>query len=548
MQMLDTPPPADDGGDQALAGPGTMPEAGAGAAPAGVEGAREVIGVSDAVDAAGVVGAAGTADTAEGLAGDPDTAEPQDCAAESDVIGLVAVGDTLIGLSVAHVREAVPRPDRLSALPMSVPGLLGAMILREQTIPVVDMRRILDLPPRTDAGGIVIVLRNRGKLIGLLADSLRGMASIPHADRRPIRSIRADQSGRRRTTFVQDGTVVTLIEADEIFGDPELPFVDEADRAGGQRAGGRTKAYLLCGYNGHDMAIEATEVEATQPLSALLDSPVATGMCDGVVRHHDREVPILDTLKAFGLGGNFCRPEQTAGVLIRFPDRGLLGFELDRFHDIVRLSEAQMIDRPAVVATRSELFRGAYIRDDGRRFLVVDLDRLKAEAQFQEFATATLRPVEAPEAEAEAEVLSRDLYLIFRAAKRLACPIDDAFEIIRIPEEIMYADARHDGYVGSITHRRMVVPIFCMARILGEYVFYDESDSGILLVRRGGQMFGFMVEKFHEVSRGRLLPDQAEEEFGVIQRQKERDLISVVDLPTFIAGVEGDGSGGGALG
>ncbi|BBU58656.1 hypothetical protein KU6B_49210 [Mameliella alba] len=90
----------------------------------------------------------------------------------------------------------------------------------------------------------------------------------------------------------------------------------------------------------------------------LQDSPLAHGPCDGVIHHHGTDIPILDSLQLFGLGGNFSRPESSASVALRAPGGGLVAFGIDRFFDIVHTRTEDLLDVPRVISGRSDLFSG----------------------------------------------------------------------------------------------------------------------------------------------------------------------------------------------
>ena len=101
--------------------------------------------------------------------------------AHAETYGLVGIAGTLVAIEVLHIREAVPFPGNVSPLAMDLPGLLGAMVLRQDTIPLTDIGAILGLyseQPLSERVVIILMDDSQQRMIGLVVDSLQGMTSL----------------------------------------------------------------------------------------------------------------------------------------------------------------------------------------------------------------------------------------------------------------------------------------------------------------------------------------------------------------------------------
>ena len=435
--------------------------------------------------------------------------DPPEPASHRDIYGLIDVGGRRLAILALNIREAVPFPNSLSAIAASLPGLLGAMVLRQDTIPLIDMAVLLDIQsevPMDKRVVIIVIDSDHRRLVGLVVDSLQGMTALE-----PQQIARMGVVGQSNLlaggeSFVNDGIVVGLFDPQILFDRPNLPYALQRNRKTGRGATAHSgqQAYLLCSYNDHGIAFPVRNIQATIPMNTIRDSPMRHGPCDGIIEHHDMEIPILDSLRILGLGRNNSRPERSSSVAMRVPTGGFICFEIDRFFDIVPAGEASLQKMPEVISSRSDLFLGILIRDDGSHFLVLDDEKLLGEEAVVQLASTTIKDLDtAEEEDARAAALGRSaLYLLSTSAQRvMACTLTDIVEILRLPKSLLAAKVRHDGFMGTLSHRGHLIPVFAIASLLGECATFEDEKACVMLFRVDGQLFGAVVEELVEVAR-----------------------------------------------
>ncbi len=127
-------------------------------------------------------------------------------------------------LEIRYVREVHPLKD-LTPLPCTPPFVLGIVNLRGRMTPVIDIKKFFDLPDKglTDMHRIILVRGNDLEL-GLLADAIEGVRSIPldslQASLPTLIGIRSD--------YLRGVTAERLVVLDlaRILADPKI-IVDE---------------------------------------------------------------------------------------------------------------------------------------------------------------------------------------------------------------------------------------------------------------------------------------------------------------------------------
>ena len=84
----------------------------------------------------------------------------------------VRVAGTLYGIEAGHVQEVMGLAP-LTRLPLAAPGVAGLMNLRGRIVTVLELRRCLGLPARSEGTSAVnLVLRPADNPMGLLADEI----------------------------------------------------------------------------------------------------------------------------------------------------------------------------------------------------------------------------------------------------------------------------------------------------------------------------------------------------------------------------------------
>lgn len=118
------------------------------------------------------------------------------------------------GLETAYVREVYPLRE-LTPVPCTPPFVAGIVNVRGQILSVVDLKRFFDLPEKglTDLNK-VIVARTDGMELGILADGILGVRTVPLTELQPslptLTGIRAEylKGVTKERVVVLDGVAI----------------------------------------------------------------------------------------------------------------------------------------------------------------------------------------------------------------------------------------------------------------------------------------------------------------------------------------------------
>jgi purine-binding chemotaxis protein CheW len=122
-----------------------------------------------------------------------------------------AVGEDRYLLDILRVKE-VARVQKMTRLPKSPPGMAGVIDLRGTFVPIVDIRRRLDLPSQPPGRqSRIIVVVTQGRVAGLLVDQLLPVVRLSTAEVQAAPRLTGDVSNGFLTGMCSQGEEVYLL-------------------------------------------------------------------------------------------------------------------------------------------------------------------------------------------------------------------------------------------------------------------------------------------------------------------------------------------------
>ncbi len=93
--------------------------------------------------------------------------------------------DDLYAVDIMRINEII-RPQKLTVLPKAPAFIEGVINLRGTVIPVVDLRKRFDMPPRpSSASTRLLIIRVAGQSLGLVVDDVTEVITVPVKDIKP---------------------------------------------------------------------------------------------------------------------------------------------------------------------------------------------------------------------------------------------------------------------------------------------------------------------------------------------------------------------------
>ncbi|QOV95740.1 MULTISPECIES: chemotaxis protein CheW [unclassified Novosphingobium] len=444
------------------------------------------------------------------------------------LFGLIRIAGLCAALPVAAIREVVPCPSRLEPFPASRPDIAGALELRGEVIPVIDLAQALN--PSVDGGGqqfdersIVVILRQEQHIFAVLADGIIGVMPLTTREISPLSQAATDEGVRLFfSTFRVAAHNGVVLDPAAIIGLPGM--VTATDRAASKDDSRQIdEPILVFTVAGLRLALPASCVDASLPSADLLPTPKETELWIAQREYKGAEIPVVDTLHLLGHGSLPKGRRSGAGIVVRtqLPNPvppgwtepfGLVALLIDTVDDIGRFAARCFSPLLQDAVAGAVLSLGILETADGSALLInaqklaahEGLRNLGVIRNVQETATTAVRIGQADELTTRP---TEKPFLVFSVGdQRFSTPLGSVEEILLAQAATLPMPSGDCGMLGLFASRGHCVPLLDLSYVLGEAA---TRDGRYIIVTRtdhpdGLRRAGFRVDELHSVDRKAL--------------------------------------------
>jgi purine-binding chemotaxis protein CheW len=142
------------------------------------------------------------------------------------------LGEQEYGLAIGAVDEVACLPDHITRLPKAPAFIEGVMNLRGSVVPIVDLRRRFDLPPREPGSAQrVLILAVAGGKTGFMVDGVSEIIKVPVDAIRPTPELSAEQIRLigRVVNLDEQGRMILLVDVAHLLDQVEADVLAKLD-------------------------------------------------------------------------------------------------------------------------------------------------------------------------------------------------------------------------------------------------------------------------------------------------------------------------------
>ncbi len=131
------------------------------------------------------------------------------------------------GIELTRIKEII-RYQELTVVPEAPSFILGILSLRGIAVPVIDLRKLFNLPGKAiNEYSVIIVMEVLGRLMGMLVDGVSDMINIKKENITPPPRF----TERKGMKFIQgmvekDKKFIMLLDVNKIFSSDEIEEID----------------------------------------------------------------------------------------------------------------------------------------------------------------------------------------------------------------------------------------------------------------------------------------------------------------------------------
>ena len=392
-----------------------------------------------------------------------------------------------IALKAEQVNEATPIQGKLQMLPGSIDFLEGIMHLRNDVIPVINLKKRLGLEDRSyspDAKVAVVSMLNTR--YGLLFEDIKEVFRAEPAIIDPVNpELRTDDRVISDLIKLEAGKrVVELLDLNHLFNSVPDELTDQLEKLepqGKAEASTAYNRYVIFSAGGQDYGVT---VDMTREITFSLEinDMFRTGMTAGAIELRGRTIPVLNTVGMLTNNNNAeFTVKETTRILILEQDDCSAGLIVDEIKEIITIYDNEILPFPSA---GNNNVKGLFPRSTGHNIILLDIYSLVCKHMESLKSVANIGNGKDKSEEYEAKeaaqstshhLITENCYLIFTIGKNFAIEIKDVKEIIE--DNALMEVPGSTGFSTSVINLRgEVVPVINLRNF-----FHIESrtDSGL---------------------------------------------------------------------
>ncbi|MCF8005765.1 MAG: chemotaxis protein CheW, partial [Chromatiaceae bacterium] len=297
-------------------------------------------------------------------------------------------------------------------VPRAESHVLGLMNLRNRLLPLVSLRCLLELPPRTaDEHSRIVVVRLGTVTVGLVMDSVNEVLRVPTSAVEPMPTLLAASGNLQEITEIcrlgEGGKrLVSVISIRNLFRHSSIQEAldslntmqesDSTERNGKDGQRDDEEQVVVFRLDKEEFGVPIASVqEIVRVPDELTHVPKAPAFVEGVINLRGSVLPVIDQRRRLGLPTVERNDRQR--IMVFLLDGVRIGFIVDVVAEVLKIPHAAIEPAPQLSAEQAQLItRVANMQKQKRLIQLLDPTHLIAREQRQELASLADRAEAAP--------------------------------------------------------------------------------------------------------------------------------------------------------
>jgi purine-binding chemotaxis protein CheW len=307
-------------------------------------------------------------------------------------------------INIMHVQEII-RVTELSKIPNAPEFVEGVVSLRDQLLPIVNLRKKFNMPlvEVTEDSRIIVVNLEKNS-VGILVDSMSEVLMVGNNTIEGLPSFMNDtqteqlngvaklQDGKRLIMIMDVEKVLSIKEFNQIQSEVETPEGNIESSNESSEAGGNTglqKSIASSAHSDEDQyvtfeigkerfGVNISQVQEIIWLTDITHVPNVRNYIEGVVNLRGNVLPVMDIRKRFHLA-EIERTDSSSIVVVDIASRKT-GVIVDAVSNVMRLNRDDIEPPPPIIAGLDASFvKGVgKIKNDERMLIILNLEEVVA--------------------------------------------------------------------------------------------------------------------------------------------------------------------------
>ncbi|APA71320.1 chemotaxis protein CheW [Janthinobacterium sp. 1_2014MBL_MicDiv] len=430
--------------------------------------------------------------------------------AATELFGSFFLGDDEFALPASCIREVVNYPARVTTLPLSPPYLEGMFTLRGSVIPVVNLGRLFHADaPRAVPSDKIAILDFQQVLIGIVFQDTGEILRVPASQRSALQYAAGDAHAVIAGTILLDGgaRLLQILDPQAMLRIENVPHVLALQASGAKLSTARYHAQserrqcVSFHAAGATFAFEMCAIQEIIRVPELHSSILNSELCLGRMHFRGSQVAVVDfgALLHAAASGKATTPDQRI-IVVRLDDT-TVGFLVDSVDSIVHFFGDEVLPIPLLSKARAAMFAGCITKEGLGDIIFLDHKEILSQTEIVEMRDghARLYPADAETASAATLKAQRRVYITFTVETQFAVEIGQVREIIDFSADITTPPGMPACMRGMLNLRQQMISIIDLRQLYAMPALPDASAGKILIVERGEERYGFLVDKVDNI-------------------------------------------------
>ena len=301
------------------------------------------------------------------------TAEADDDESNDDELQLVSfeVAEQEYAIAIEDVQEIVQIPEEIVHVPHSAAHVMGVMTLRNRLLPLVNLRRMFDLPSHEhDEHSRIVVVALGSTSVGVVMDSVNEVLRVPKADVEAMPGLLARDSNLADITDIcrlnNGKRLVSIISAENLFrhsavkealtsvetmhDDTRLENADDAD----DEILDDDEQVVVFRLDKEEFGVPIESVqEIVRVPEELTHIPKAPSFVEGVINLRGSVLPVIDLRRRLGMETIERTDRQRVMVFLIAGMR--TGFIVDSVAEVLKIHKNSIEASPCLSSEQATL-------------------------------------------------------------------------------------------------------------------------------------------------------------------------------------------------
>jgi purine-binding chemotaxis protein CheW len=425
-----------------------------------------------------------------------------------------SIAGEVFAINMSPVQEIIRVPE-IVKIPKSPPSLMGLANLRGNVLPIINLRKVFELPEKNIDEASRAIVVDLGQPLGFLVDNVSSVISAEETKIETSSEIKSIVKSDFLKGVIKDIAKFKMVMILDIEKVIEKEFskiiqglskeyeVTSKEQSSEEEILADERQLVSFTVANEEYAIPIENIqEIVQIPEHITKVPNSEQSIIGIMNLRDKILPLASLRKLFGFPEEKLT-EQSRIVVLSL--RGLsVGIVVDSVKEVLRVPESLIEPVPSIILKDEKNFEISEIcrLNEGKRLVsIISVSNLFKHKDIKEALTSVEAERNIEKNKENEEMLEEEeQFVVFKLDdQEYAAPIESVQEIVRIPEELTHVPKTPDFVEGVINLRGNVLPVIDLRKRFDLQEKQRDEHQRIMVFVINDVSVGFIVDSVSEV-------------------------------------------------